>query len=891
MEYNIETILEMYEDDYNPSSKVPGPRNMYGDGGITEGKGANKGTFYLRIPNEDGVRINHSGTKFQMEQLLKKYKEKLKVKKIPSNKLTTDQKKTVLQWGKNKSKALGETWSDKKTLKEYNNLSEDMRTKVRSERVTGTGGSWSEGQIKPLTTEQQKLWNATMADEFGKWEDYPEADRNRWRSDFPRKQKIYSQTKDLLNIDELAEYLSKEFDTDISRNKIKGRFGSEGRTALGTYINDNLFVDNFGSIKGNIEGEVRGNVSYFKKPTQTQINQIKKQNLVFDTRTNTLRPKTLKNIKTLNEMYGDAYRSGTIPKLQDMMDATGLSEGEIAKAEARLAQIYNGHKFRNGPDDIRVNKNAASKLFDFMSKAQFGNPRKNELYNISLDLIDEGLGNEKNTFSNLKNKARKILKENGIKVHSTKSPIGFNIDELAGVTGSAKSKNMGVSQFINVIEGNLNTKTLQNFQSRLSIARSTVEAAKGTPRYNSVLKKQMELINTRAAKLEKDFGIKLARLEKPADINNMSADEVKRLKKIKLGTGENLYQRLVKDAKASGYSVKMPKDTLTIQEFVDPKNADQVRTMLADLGCPKSLQKASGGRIKYGKGTSCPAKGREIIEKGLKNGFKNKNQQVLAEGILKSGRFLKNAVSLKNLFGPAALAFTALAEAGFVGYDMLASGKSFKEAIGSSLFNYALGDKTKIDSDEEFIKRLRNIKVGPQGYQRMGEAEIGKMMAFKSALDDINYGGDLYKQLNTITENRKQIDSNPEDAFNQNAFQLDFDRQEDKVRADIKDFNKVGTPDKLLGVDYEGGAKATELANLLVKQDQLKNAGTGGGLPKIDQGIAKNLKQTQYDIENLFKKSDLFREKFMSLPKSEQSYIMGLGYKEGGIASLNVNKK
>ena len=698
---DIEAILEMYEDDYNPSSMVPGPRNMYGDGGITEGKGANKGTFYLRIPNEDGVRINHSGTKFQMEQLLKKYKEKLKVKKIPSNKLTTDQKKTVLQWGKNKSKALGETWSDKKTLKEYNNLSEDMRTKVRSERVTGTGGSWSEGQIKPLTTEQQKLWNATMADEFGKWEDYPEADRNRWRSDFPRKQKIYSQTKDLLNIDELAEYLSKEFDTDISRNKIKGRFGSEGRTALGTYINDNLFVDNFGSIKGNIEGEVRGNVSYFKKPTQTQINQIKKQNLVFDTRTNTLRPKTLKNIKTLNEMYGDAYRSGTIPKLQDMMDATGLSEGEIAKAEARLAQIYNGHKFRNGPDDIRVNKNAASKLFDFMSKAQFGNPRKNELYNISLDLIDEGLGNEKNTFSNLKNKARKILKENGIKVHSTKSPIGFNIDELAGVTGSAKSKNMGVSQFINVIEGNLNTKTLQNFQSRLSIARSAVEAAKGTPRYNSVLKKQMELINTRAAKLEKDFGIKLARLEKPADINNMSADEVKRLKKIKLGTGENLYQRLVKDAKASGYSVKMPKDTLTIQEFVDPKNADQVRTMLADLGCPKSLQKASGGRIKYGKGTSCPAKGREIIEKGLKNGFKNKNQQVLAEGILKSGRFLKDAVSLRGLFGPLALGFTVAAEAGLVGYDMLSSGKSFREAVGDSVFNYALGDKTKIDSEEE----------------------------------------------------------------------------------------------------------------------------------------------------------------------------------------------
>ena len=904
MEYDIEEILYNFEDDYNPGPRPmnQGPRNMYGDGGITQGKGPYKNTFYLRIPNEDGVRIAHSGTKFQMEQVLKKYKERLKVNKIPSNRLTKDQKKIVLQWGKNKSKALGETWSDKKTLKEYNNLKEAMRTKVKTKRVTGTGGSWSEGQIKPLTTEQQKLWDATMADEFGEWEDYPAKDRNRWRGDFPRKQKIYSQTKDLLNIDELAEYLGKEFNTDISRNKIRGSFGANNRTALGQYIRDNLFVDSFGSIKGKIEGEVKGNVTYYKKPNKTQIDQIKKQNLVFDTRTNTLRPKTLKNIKILNEMYGDAYRSGTIPKLQDMMDATGLPEGEIAKAEARLAQIYNGHKFRNGPDDIRVNKNTASKLFNFMSKAQFGNPRKTELYSISLDLIDEGLGNEKNTFYNLKNKAKNILKENGIKVYSNKSPIGFNIDELAGVTGSAKSKNMAVSQFINVMEGNLNQTTLQNFQSSLSKARSAVEAAKGTPRYNSVLKKQMELINTRAAKLEKDFDIKLARLEKPADINNMTADEVKRLKNIKLGTNENLYQRLVKDAKASGYSVKMPKDTLTIQEFVDPKNADQVRTMLADLGCPKSLQKASGGRIKYSKGTSCPAKGREIIEKGLKNGFKNKNQQVLAEGILKSGRFLKDAVSLRGLFGPAALAFTAAAEAGIVGYDMLASGKSFREAVGDSIFNYALGDKTKIDSDEEFIKRLRNIKVGPQGYQRMGEAEIGKMMAFKSALDDINYGGDLYKQLNTITENRKQIDSNPEDAFNQNAFQLDLDRQEDKVRADIRDFNKVGTPDKLLGVDYGGGAKATELANLLVKQDQLKDAGTAGVLPKIDEGVARNLKQTKYGIENLFKGPTGYEG---AVP-SEMSYIMskiknepdnnyGLfgpaQLMEGGIASLNVNKK
>ena len=79
----------------------------------------------------------------------------------------------------------------------------------------------AEGQIKPLTKEQQKLWDATMADEVGKWEDYQEADRNRWRNDFPRKQKIYSQTKDLLNIDELAEFLSKEFNMIFLEIKLK----------------------------------------------------------------------------------------------------------------------------------------------------------------------------------------------------------------------------------------------------------------------------------------------------------------------------------------------------------------------------------------------------------------------------------------------------------------------------------------------------------------------------------------------------------------------------------------------------------------------------------------------------------------------------------------------
>jgi hypothetical protein len=96
---------------------------------------------------------------------------------------------------------------------------------------------------------------------------------------------------------------------------------------------------------------------------------------------------------------------------------------------------------------------------------------------------------------------------------------------------------------------------------------------------------------------------------------------------------------------------------------------------------------------------------------------------------LGTGKFLKDAVSLRGLLGPAALAFTAAAEAGLVGYDMLTSGKSFKEAVGSSVFNYMLGDKTKIDEVEERDKRMVAEGMTPE--------QMGKIKYFESMMSDM----------------------------------------------------------------------------------------------------------------------------------------------------------
>ena len=69
MEYDIESILEMYEDDYNPSSKVPGPRNMYNQGQLVQ-------------PNADGSRPGYSGKDQYVisDELKKKNKRKNKIK-------------------------------------------------------------------------------------------------------------------------------------------------------------------------------------------------------------------------------------------------------------------------------------------------------------------------------------------------------------------------------------------------------------------------------------------------------------------------------------------------------------------------------------------------------------------------------------------------------------------------------------------------------------------------------------------------------------------------------------------------------------------------------------------------------------------------------------------
>ena len=152
-------------------------------------------------------------------------------------------------------------------------------------------------------------------------------------------------------------------------------------------------------------------------------------------------------------------------------------------------------------------------------------------------------------------------------------------------------------------------------------------------------------------------------------------------------------------------------------------------SQLEKLGCGK----AAGGRILMSNGgvtlTKCAQKGSNRLEQIILRGGANDKEQDLAKKILKASKGLKNLASLKGLLGPAALAFEVAVSTGLTGYDMLSKGKTFREAVGDSVFNYALGDRTKIDPKEERYKSYAAAGVDKD--------TIGKISAFENAMDEV----------------------------------------------------------------------------------------------------------------------------------------------------------
>jgi len=314
-----------------------------------------------------------------------------------------------------------------------------------------------------------------------------------------------------------------------------------------------------------------GDTFYFKNPSKRDLKNF---NRLAD-KTGRLNSKTADLMIKFDAKYGEKFFSeGKVPLLEDVIKdikykGKKITSSTAGKVTTRLAQWYGGQDFKNPQlEDLKRNKVTSNRMFKVLEKYHFGNPYRDGLYQIAMQTIDAKLGNKQGTFESFKSQARNILKENNIPVYNPthgKAAFGFNVNELAGVTGSARSKAAEFSQFVDIMEGNLNTKTLASFQSRLSIARAKIEAAKGTKNYKDVFSKQSKIVNDWAERLEKQHEIELPRLRSPEDVGKYY--NKKRLAQLKAQKLD-----IAKASKEAGYTIEMPKGTPTIKEFVkDPK--------------------------------------------------------------------------------------------------------------------------------------------------------------------------------------------------------------------------------------------------------------------------------------------------------------------------------
>ena len=405
------------------------------------------------------------------------------------------------------------------------------------------------------------------------------------------------------------------------------------------------------------------------------------------------------------------------------------------------------------PDDPTFSDNALNKLWksklikydknkiDELFYQAFGNPKSNTYNPKKFLAIKKNL----NEYRQLRDA-----------INAKYPNINFELDHPLSKSSLNKIFNATTDQLtrVNVLESDLNN----GFKDSLSL-----QYEKAVQSNNLNKKKAVE-------KIAKDLKINIGKISDDATNFKYGVKEFQKLnikdeiiKSVKnLSSLNKNFQTYVKNNpdlfKTAGVSTKQ---TFT---KIKPSEVEGIEKLLASFSanpkCRASFNK--GGRIGYATGpaslSECAISGRNRLEKVIKGGAKlGTKEGALATQILKAGRSLGSAFTLSGLFGPAAIAFTAAAEAGFVGYDMLTTGKTFKETIGDSLLNYALGDKTKIDPQKELFKRFSGL-----GYS---DEQLGN---FANVLNQTNQLNTILKQdlkVGNLKDQVKALREQPKDQF------------------------------------------------------------------------------------------------------------------------------
>ena len=490
----------------------------------------------------------------------------------------------------------------------------------------------------------------------------------------------------------------------------------------------------------------------YKKPTPKEIELLKKyktlgsSDLATGTGYNMVTPKVAERIKTLNKsnFFKDLMNSKkpiTTEMLLDersdlnkFLSKNNMNLNEFLRAALRYSEALKGDFLINVTDPIlsdqgiKPNKKLANNIYKTFQESitgKKGDKIRSAVYKAAMSDISDQLGQQTTTFSNyktyLRNRANKILGKGS----------GIDIDEIVGVSSSARNKTAPYAVFSRFVDASLNQNKLSSFQSALSNRTDKLRTA--IAKYGPNSKQAKDIV--------KNFDVEIY---KPymADLKAMGAENVG-LPKLTLqgptsktlGGGKGRIAELKAQGldfdefyKKEKFGYVMPKGSLTQKELLQLEKGD-LKGLLNDvrkIGCP--VGKADGGRISFSTGLDCFNKGVNAINSGnIPEGAGKRNFINFANKALQAGKQAGRGLRTVAKFG-------ILPEMVFVGADTLiraGSGATLNEAFLKA------SDFYRTDNAFEKGEALEKIRIAGKDNAEI-ILNLDNFMFQKNKLDSIN---------------------------------------------------------------------------------------------------------------------------------------------------------
>jgi hypothetical protein len=444
--------------------------------------------------------------------------------------------------------------------------------------------------------------------------------------------------------------------------------------------------------------------------------------------------------------------------LNKFLKKNNMNFNQFLRASLRYGEAAKGDFLINVTDSILTdkpiakNKKLSDRIYETFQNSITGkisDPIRAAVYRAAMADISDQLGQETTTFGNyktyLRNRANKILGKGS----------GIDIDEIVGVSSSARNKTAPYAVFSRFVDEALNRGKLSSFQTALSNRTAKLRTA--------ISKNDMKA----ADKIVKAFDTEIY---KPyiTELKAMGAKNVD-LPRLTLsgptsktlggGTGR------IAELKAQGldfdeffkkekFGYVMPKGSLTQKELLN-LGKGKFKNLLNDvkkIGCP--VGKADGGRIGFSEGLDCFNKGVKAINTGnIPEGAAKKNFINFANKAMAIGKQAGTGLRTITKFGiiPEAIIIAAdtairagmgdtLDEAFLRATDIYRTDDAYEQADASEI-------RRRDPANADIILNLRNF------YNE--QAKLSSLEQAKEA--DLALAGDDFAETN-IGETEEEIE-------------------------------------------------------------------------------------------------------------------------------------